>query len=170
MILPLAMITASVGTYHHPIFSPTLSHISTIVVSSIYNQEIAAAYTNSWSDVSNTPIIAYLSLSCGLNVYLTTHIVLYMARITGKISKSRALCNRIASMFVQSTLFYLVPTLVFIALCAQRSLGQNLLFPIICQIQASSVSYSRALVVWRPGLTSFWITYSLCHRYSSSCG
>jgi len=62
-----------------------------------------------------------------------------MVRVTPKVSRSRVLCNRIASMFVQSTLFYLVPTLVFIALCAQQSLGQNLLFPIICQIQASSV-------------------------------
>lgn len=170
MILPLAIITSSIGTYHHPKFSPALSHISAIVVSSIYNQEIAAAYTDSWSDVPNTPIIVYLSLSCGLNVYLTTHIVLHMIRITRTISKSRMLCNRIASMFVQSTLFYLVPTLVFIALCAQRSLGQNLFFPIICQIQASSVSSSCILVVRRHGLISCWFMYSLCHRYSSSCG
>ncbi|KAF9652721.1 hypothetical protein BDM02DRAFT_3183406 [Thelephora ganbajun] len=120
MILPLAMITSS------------------IAISSVYIGEIAAAYTNSWSDTSNTPIITYLSLSCGLNVYLTAHIALYMVQLTRKISMSRALCNRIASMFVQSTLFYLIPTLVFIALCAQRDLGQNLLFPTLCQIQPLS--------------------------------
>ena len=147
-----------------------LSHISTTVVSSIYNQEIASAYTNSWSDISSTPIIVFLSLSCGLNVYLTIHIVLYMTRITRKISRSRALCNRIAFMFVQSALFYLAPTLVFIALCAQRNLGQNLLFPIIFQIQASFVSHQRVLVDQRPGLIYCSIVYSLYLRCSSSCG
>ena len=50
-------------------------------------------------------------------------------------------------MFVQSTLFYLVPTLVFVALCAQRSIGQNLLFPIVCQIQVSFVSCLCALMI-----------------------
>ena len=124
-----------------------LSHTFTIAVPTIYHQEIAAAYTNSWSDTSNAPIITYLSLSCGLNVYLTAHIVFYMVRAGHRINTTRIMYNRIACMFVQSTLFYLVPTLVFIALCAEQSLGQNLLFPIVCQIQASFVSRSRALVM-----------------------
>jgi hypothetical protein len=126
-----------------PSFSLTSSHIPATVISSIYHREIATAYTNSWSDAPNTAIITYLSLSCGFNVYLTTHIVFHMAQITQKIGPSRSLCHRIAYMFVQSTLFYLVPTLVFIALCAQRSLSQNLFFPIMCQAQASYVSHSR---------------------------
>ena len=152
-----------------PDFPPTLSHIIITVVSSVYNQEIAAAYTNSWSDNTNTPIVIYLSLSCGLNFYLTAHIVWYMMQTTRSIGSSRVLCNRIATMFVHSALFYLVPTLVFIALCAQRSLAQNLLFPVICQIQASFVSYPPGVATRRPRLMSCWIVCSLCLRYSLSC-
>ena len=140
--------------------------MSSIVISSTYHQEIAAAYTNSWSDASNTSIITYLSLSCGLNVYLTAHIVFNMMQVARNIHTSRTTCNRIASMFIQSALFYLVPTLVFIALCAQRSFGQNVLFPIVCQIQVSFVSRSCTLVL---GLMPRWIMYSLYLRYSSSC-
>jgi hypothetical protein len=51
-------------------------------------------------------------------------------------------------MFVESALIYLVPTLVFIALCARRSIGQNLLFPVICQIQVCSVSFSGSTRAW----------------------
>lgn len=141
--------------------SPASSHISAIVISTTYNQEIAATYTNSWSDTSNTMMITYLSLSCGFNVYLTAHIVVYMVQSTRKNSATRILCNQIASMFVQSTLLYLVPTLVFIALCAERNLGQNLLFPLICQIQVSFVSHSYVLSMQRPGLTARWIMCSL---------
>ena len=123
-----------------PNFPPALSHTFTIAISTTYHQEIVAAYTNSWSGSPNAPIIIYLSLSCGLNVYLTAHIALYMVWTGRAINTTRIMCNRIACMFIQSTSFYLVPTLVFIALCAERSLGQNLLFPIMCQIQASFVS------------------------------
>lgn len=130
-----------------PRLPPALSHTFTIAISITYHQEIAAAYTNSWSGASNAPIITYLSLSCGLNVYLTAHIVFYMVWTGRAINATRIMCNRIACMFIQSTLFYLVPTLVFIALCAERSLGQNLLFPIMCQIQASFVSRSHTLVM-----------------------
>ena len=120
-------------------FPAPFSYPSNTAVSSIYVPEIAAAYTNPWSNTASTPMIAYLSLSCGLNVYLTTHIVCIMVHFKPKLSSSRALCNRIASLFVQSALLYLVPALIFIILCAQRSLGQNLLFPVVCQIQVSFV-------------------------------
>ena len=126
---------------------PALSHTFTIAVSTTYHQEIAAAYTNPRSNGSNAAIIAYLSLSCGLNAYLTAHIVFCMFQMARTVSTTRVMCHRIAFMFIQSALFYLVPTLVFIALCAERSFSQNLLFPIMCQIQASSVSRSCALVM-----------------------
>ena len=77
--------------------------------------------------------------------------MLYLVWTARSLGATQIMCHRIASMFIQSTLFYLVPTLVFIALCAQRSLGQNMLFPIMCQIQASFVSRSRALVMWGLG-------------------
>ena len=134
-----------------PRLPPTLSHTFTIVISTTYHREIAAAYTNSWSGASNAPIIIYLSLSCGLNVYLMAHIVFYLVWTGRAINATRIMCNRIACMFLQSTLFYLVPTLVFIALCAEQSLSQNLLFPIVCQIQASFFLRSCALVMRGPG-------------------
>jgi hypothetical protein len=59
-------------------------------------------------------------------------------------------------LFVQSALLYLVPTLIFIVLCAQRSLGQNLLFPILCQIQVSFVPCIDILLSGRLRLTSCW--------------
>ena len=123
----------------HPKHPSSLSHVFTIAVSSAYYREIAAAYTNSWSDASSTQMIIYLSLSCALNVYLTAHIVYVMVYLvwTNETSENRTVRRRIAAMFVQNTLLYLIPTLAFIVLCAQRSLGQNFLFPIMCQIQAS---------------------------------
>lgn len=146
------MIVSSIGAFYDSLFPPPFSYISNIAVSSTYAQEIAAAYTNPWSSTPSAPIIAYLSLSCGLNVYLTTHIVCYMVQLTPNLTPSRALCNRIASLFVQSALLYLVPTLIFIVLCAQRNLGQNLLFPVLCQIQVSFVPHLRLLVLQRPRL------------------
>lgn len=113
---------------------PSAMIISSIVVSSTYLPEIAGN-TSSVSIFPNTSIILCLSLSCGLNVYLTTHIVCYMVKLTPRCSTSRATCHRIASFFVQSALLHLVPTLIFIALCAKRNVAQDLLFPIMCQIQ-----------------------------------
>lgn len=162
------MLISSIGEFRDPQLLPAFSHTPMIAVSSAFVEEIAAAYTSTWSNTPSTPVIAYLSLSCGLNVYLTVHIVCHMVQLTGRRTRSRDLCNRIASMFVQSALLYLVPTLVFVILCAQRSLAQNLLFPIVCQIQASFASCPRA--AGRPRLMARWIICSLFPRYSWSCG
>lgn len=170
MILPVAMIISSIGTCHDLQLPPILSYISNIAVSSTYIQDIAAAYTNSWSNAPNIPMIIYLSISCGFNIYLTAHIVCHMVQFAPRISTSRALCHRIAALFVQSALLYLIPTFVFIALCAQRSLGQNLLFPILCQLQVSLISGTRVLMMLGPRLISRRITHSLYRRCSSSCG
>ena len=144
LILPSIMIISSIGASHVSRFPFAPPYVPNIAVSSTCIQDIAAAYTSSWSDTSSAPIIAYLSISCGLNVYLTAHIVWHMVQFARKLGTSPTICYSVLSLFVRGALIYLVPTFVFIVLCAQRNLGQNLLFPIVCQLQASAARKSEA--------------------------
>lgn len=89
-----------------------------------------------------------------------------MVQFNPKVSTSRTLCNRIAALFVQSAFLYLVPTVIFIVLCAQRSLGQNLLFPIVCQIQVSFDPSPTLVKIQADDLLGY---LSLCLRCSSLC-
>lgn len=163
MVLPSAMIVSSIGAFYDLKFLPPFSYAPNTAVSSTYVPEIAAAYTNHWSNTPSTPSIVYLSLSCGLNAYLTTHIVCCMVQFSPKISASRTLCNQIAALFVQSALLYLIPTLILIVLCAHRSLGQSLLFPIVCQIQVRLVQDPTAAKAQADDLFDY---LSLCLRCS----
>jgi hypothetical protein len=106
------------------------------VVSSFFIRDIAAVVINPWQSTRISTVIIYFSLSIGLNVCLTGLII---HRICWRSPSSTAsTVMRIAKIFAESAALFVITALIFIGLCLKRNFGQNIVLPILGQLQVRS--------------------------------
>lgn len=112
--------------------------------------QLTQPFANLWSTTSTNFAIPYWSISIGLNVLVTTMIVgrLYFIR-----RRTRAVLSNthsrtytsIASMLIESAALYTCTALVFLVTYARASNVQNLVLPLLGQVQA----VAPLLIMWR---------------------
>ena len=112
--------------------------------------QLTQPFANLWSKTTVNFGIPYWSISAGLNILVTSLIVarLYAIRRRTKavLSASHSKTyTSIAAMLVESAALYSVTALIFIITYARNSNVQNLMLPLLGQVQA----ISPLLIMWR---------------------
>lgn len=112
--------------------------------------QLTQPFANLWTKTTLNFGIPYWSISAGLNILVTSLIV---ARLFAIRRRTKAVLSAshsktytsIAAMLVESAALYSVTALIFIVTYARNSNVQNLILPLLGQVQA----ISPLLIMWR---------------------
>ena len=105
---------------------------------------------NLWTKTTVNFGIPYWSISASLNILVTLLIVLRLLYVRRRLSKALSSSHTrtyisIATMLVESAALYSTTALIFIITYARNSAVQNLVLPVLGQVQA----ISPLLIMWR---------------------
>jgi hypothetical protein len=144
VLAPIMVLVSNIGAYLRTSFPHRPSNLFISAIGSVFFRQFAAININPWAPTPTSHMIIYLSFSVSLNALLSGLIVTHLFRkgkatgAAGSSSKFAELYSRIVRMFVESFLLYATTALVFIGLCVERSFGQNIIFPVLGQMQVRS--------------------------------
>ncbi|KAH8103707.1 hypothetical protein DFH11DRAFT_1734629 [Phellopilus nigrolimitatus] len=131
-------------------FVPCLLLLGSVSMGIILLFQLTQPFANLWSTTAVNFGIPYWSLSAGLNVLVTALIVarlfLIRARTRAVLSTHHARTyTGVAAMLVESAALYSAAALVFVVAYARGSNVQNLVLPLLGQVQA----VAPLLIMWR---------------------
>ena len=137
----------------------------------MFLRQLAAIGINPWTFTQRTPTIICLALSISVNICLTALIIyrlFHMSRGTYPVTIS---CTRIVAMFAESAALYVTTALIFVGLCIERNFAQNMVLPVLEQIQVSFRIFRPKLFTLNTNLTRLFLHYSsLCGSLKADSG